>query len=170
MLEKVIIVKYGEIGLKRKNRYYFENILVGNIKKRLKEYDVKVFKTHGRIYVENVDENLEEISALLKEIFGIVAISIGVKAPLDLKIASETAINLMEEIVKDKEISFKVETRRSNKGFAYKSPEISKIIGGDLFERFDLLKVDVHNPEITVNIEVRESIYIYVVLKKTKIL
>ena len=71
MLEKVIIVKYGEIGLKGKNRYYFENILVGNIKKRLSDYDIKVFKTHGRIYVENVDENLDEITTLLKEIFGI---------------------------------------------------------------------------------------------------
>ncbi|MCK5763777.1 MAG: tRNA 4-thiouridine(8) synthase ThiI [Clostridiales bacterium] len=163
MLEKVIIVKYGEIGLKGKNRYYFENILVGNIKKRLSDYDIKVFKTHGRIYVENVDENLDEITTLLKEIFGIVAISIGVKSPLDLKVASEIAIDLMKEVIKDEEISFKVETRRSNKGFAYKSPEISQIIGGDIFERFELLKVDVHNPEITVNIEVRESIYIYVV-------
>ncbi len=163
MLEKVIIVKYGEIGLKGKNRYYFENILVGNIKKRLKDYDIKVFKTHGRIYVENVDEHIEEITTLLKEIFGIVAISIGVKVPLDMKIASETAIDLMKEVINDEEISFKVETRRSNKGFAYKSPEISQIIGGDIFESSERLKVDVHNPEITVNIEVRESIYIYVV-------
>jgi thiamine biosynthesis protein ThiI len=163
MLEKVIIVKYGEIGLKGKNRYYFENILVGNIKKRLSDYDIKVFKTHGRIYVENVDENLDEITTLLKEIFGIVAISIGVKAPLDLEAASEIAIDLMKEVIKDEEISFKVETRRSNKGFAYKSPEISQIIGGDILGSSELLKVDVHNPDITVNIEVRESIYIYVV-------
>ncbi|MBN2260013.1 MAG: tRNA 4-thiouridine(8) synthase ThiI [Clostridiales bacterium] len=163
MLEKVIIVKYGEIGLKGKNRYFFENTLIANIKKKLKDYDIKILKTHGRIYVENVDENIDSIIPLLQEVFGIVALSIGVKAPLDLEIGGQVAIDLMKEVVHDQVKTFKVETRRSNKGFPYKSPEISSEIGGMILENLDNLKVDVHNPEIVVTVEVRDLIYIYVV-------
>ena len=162
MLEKVIIVKYGEIGLKGKNRYFFENILVGNIKKKLRNFDIKTMKTHGRIYVENVDEGLEEIIELLKEVFGIVEISIGVKTPLDLEELGEVAVTLMNEVLGEEDKTFKVETRRSNKGFPHKSPDVSKIIGGIVNTRIEKVSVDVHKPEIIMNIEIREKMYIYV--------
>ena len=155
MLEKIIIVKYGEIALKGKNRYFFENPLISNIKSKLKKFNIVVSKTHGRIYIENIGENIDKIIELLKEVFGIVEISIGVKTPLDMELLGKTALGLMNEILKD------VETRRSNKGFELKSPEISKKIGGIIFNEIDLLSVDVHNPDIVLNIEVREKMYIY---------
>lgn len=162
ILEKVIIVKYGEISLKGKNRYYFENVLISNIKKKLRGTHFVISKTHGRIFLEEVDQDLEIIIERLKEVFGIVEISIGVKTPLDLELLKEIAVELMLETLDGKEKSFKVETRRSNKGYQLKSPEISRIVGGTINTRIDLVRVDVHKPDIVVNVEVRDHMYIYV--------
>jgi len=162
MLEKLIIVKYGEIGLKGKNRYFFENVLIENIKKKLWKFDIKIEKTHGRIFIKNVENDLDEITKLLKEVFGIVEISIGVKTELDLEKLGLIAIELVKETVGNEEKTFKVETRRSNKGFKFDSLEISRIIGGEINVNIDSVSVDVHNPDVVVNIEVRDYIYIYV--------
>lgn len=162
MLEKIIIVKYGEIGLKGKNRYFFENVLIENIKNKLWKFDIKVEKTHGRIFLKNVENNLDEISQLLKEVFGIVEISIGIKTELDLEKLGSIAIELVKETVENENKTFKVETRRSNKGFKFDSLEISRIIGGEINVNIDNVSVDVHNPDVVVNIEVRDYIYIYV--------
>jgi thiamine biosynthesis protein ThiI len=161
MLEKVIIVKYGEISLKGKNRYYFENVLVNNIKKKLKGLHFKVSKTHGRIFVEEIGEDLDAVVARLEEVFGIVEVSVGVKIELDMEILSEVALELMKETVEGKSMTFKVETRRSNKGFPMKSPEVSREIGGVINQNIEGLTVDVHNPQVVMNIEIRDRIYIY---------
>ena len=161
-LEKVIIVKYGEISLKGKNRYFFENVLISNIKKRLKGSHFTINKTHGRIFLEEVDQDLDVIIERLKEVFGIVEISIGVKTPLDLEVLKKIAVELMLETLEGQSKTFKVETRRSNKGFNLKSPEISRIVGGTINQHVDLVSVDVHKPDIVVNIEVRDYMYIYV--------
>ncbi|MCP2239881.1 tRNA uracil 4-sulfurtransferase ThiI [Thermoanaerobacterium thermosaccharolyticum] len=154
----IILIKYGELALKGDNRAFFENKLVKNIKEALKGYDgIKVEKTHGRIYVE-CDGNVNEVIDKLKKVFGIVGITVAKKVDLDLDAIYNAAIELMRSYSGK---SFKVETRRPNKSFPYESMEISRMVGGKILQNVEDVHVDVHNPDIVLNIEIREKAYLY---------
>lgn len=154
----IILIKYGELALKGDNRAFFENKLVKNIKEALKGYDgIKVEKTHGRIYVE-CDGNVNEVIDKLKKVFGIVGITVAKKVDLDLDAIYNAAIELMRSYSGK---SFKVETRRPNKSFPYESMEISRMVGGKILQNIKNVHVDVHNPDIVLNIEIREKAYLY---------
>jgi thiamine biosynthesis protein ThiI len=154
----IILIKYGELALKGDNRAFFENKLVKNIKEALKGYDgIKVEKTHGRIYVE-CDGNVNEVIDKLKKVFGIVGITVAKKVDLDLDAIYNAAIELMRSYSGK---SFKVETRRPNKSFPYESMEISRMVGGKILQNIKNVYVDVHNPDIVLNIEIREKAYLY---------
>ncbi|MBE0069001.1 tRNA uracil 4-sulfurtransferase ThiI [Thermoanaerobacterium thermosaccharolyticum] len=154
----IILIKYGELALKGDNRAFFENKLVKNIKEALKGYDgIKVEKTHGRIYVE-FDGNVNEVIDKLKKVFGIVGITVAKKVDLDLDAIYNAAIELMRSYSGK---SFKVETRRPNKSFPYESMEISRMVGGKILQNVEDVHVDVHNPDIVLNIEIREKAYLY---------
>ncbi|MBP2071355.1 tRNA uracil 4-sulfurtransferase ThiI [Thermoanaerobacterium butyriciformans] len=154
----IILIKYGELALKGDNRAFFENKLVKNIKEALKGYDgIKVEKTHGRIYVE-CDGNVNEVIDKLKKVFGIVGMTVAKKVDLDLDAIYNAAIELMRSYSGK---SFKVETRRPNKSFPYESMEISRMIGGKILQNVEDVYVDVHNPDIVLNIEIREKAYLY---------
>lgn len=154
----IILIKYGELALKGDNRAFFENKLVKNIKEALKGYDgIKVEKTHGRIYVE-CDGNVNEVIDKLKKVFGIVGMTVAKKVDLDLDAIYNAAIELMRSYSGK---SFKVETRRPNKSFPYESMEISRMVGGKILQNVEDVHVDVHNPDIVLNIEIREKAYLY---------
>lgn len=154
----IILIKYGELALKGDNRAFFENKLVKNIKEALKGYDgIKVEKTHGRIYVE-CDRNVNEVIDKLKKVFGIVGMTVAKKVDLDLDAIYNAAIELMRSYSGK---SFKVETRRPNKSFPYESMEISRMVGGKILQNVEDVHVDVHNPDIILNIEIREKAYLY---------
>ncbi|WP_434577372.1 tRNA uracil 4-sulfurtransferase ThiI [Thermoanaerobacterium thermosaccharolyticum] len=154
----IILIKYGELALKGDNRAFFENKLVKNIKEALKGYDgIKVEKTHGRIYVE-FDGNVNEVIDKLKKVFGIVGMTVAKKVDLDLDAIYNAAIELMRSYSGK---SFKVETRRPNKSFPYESMEISRMVGGKILQNVEDVHVDVHNPDIVLNIEIREMAYLY---------
>ncbi|WKV09392.1 tRNA uracil 4-sulfurtransferase ThiI [Thermoanaerobacterium sp. CMT5567-10] len=154
----IILIKYGELALKGDNRAFFENKLVKNIKEALKGYDgIKVEKTHGRIYVE-CDGNVNEVIDKLKKVFGIVGMTVAKKVDLDLDAIYNAAIELMRSYLGK---SFKVETRRPNKSFPYESMEISRMVGGKILQNIKNVHVDVHNPDIVLNIEIREKAYLY---------
>ncbi|WP_434630550.1 tRNA 4-thiouridine(8) synthase ThiI [Thermoanaerobacterium thermosaccharolyticum] len=154
----IILIKYGELALKGDNRAFFENKLVKNIKEALKGYDgIKVEKTHGRIYVE-FDGNVNEVIDKLKKVFGIVGMTVAKKVDLDLDAIYNAAIELMRSYSGK---SFKVETRRPNKSFPYESMEISRMVGGKILQNVEDVHVDVHNPDIILNIEIREKAYLY---------
>ncbi|WP_434629830.1 tRNA uracil 4-sulfurtransferase ThiI [Thermoanaerobacterium thermosaccharolyticum] len=154
----IILIKYGELALKGDNRAFFENKLVKNIKEALKGYDgIKVEKTHGRIYVE-CDGNVNEVIDKLKKVFGIVGMTVAKKVDLDLDAIYNAAIELMRSYSGK---SFKVETRRPNKSFPYESMEISRMVGGKILQNVEDVHVDVHNPDIILNIEIREKAYLY---------
>ncbi|MDN5316947.1 MAG: tRNA uracil 4-sulfurtransferase [Thermoanaerobacterium sp.] len=154
----IILIKYGELALKGDNRAFFENKLVKNIKEALKGYDgIKVEKTHGRIYVE-CDGNVNEVIDKLKKVFGIVGMTVAKKVDLDLDAIYNAAIELMRSYLGK---SFKVETRRPNKSFPYESMEISRMVGGKILQNVEDVHVDVHNPDIVLNIEIREKAYLY---------
>jgi len=159
-MENLYLISYGEIALKGENRPFFERILVQRIKQALGGFEkYKVQRTHGRIYCY-VQGPEEDVIDSLKRVFGIVSISPTESCDLDLEAIKETAFSIMEKIdYKGK--TFKVETRRPNKSFPMQSPEVSREIGAHLLRNLKDLRVDVHNPDILLEIEIRERAYVY---------
>ncbi len=157
MREDVILVRMGEISLKGKNRYVFENILINNMKKALEGLDISIEKSYGRIYVKA--NNFKEAAQRLKNVFGIVSFSPAVKTDLDMEAIKETALEVLKVIPPS---TFKVECRRPNKKFEIKSPEISRLVGGYVLNNLSDWNVDIHNPHYVLDIEVRdEGAYVY---------
>lgn len=154
----LLLIKYGELALKGDNRSFFENKLVSNIKESLKDFnDIKIEKMHGRIYIEYVDK-VDNILEKLEKVFGIVGIAKAKKVDLNMEEIYDTAIKIMGAYGGK---SFKVVTRRPNKSFPYESLEINRIVGAKLLDVYPDLHVDVHNPDVTLNIEIREMAYLY---------
>ena len=154
----VLIVKYGEIGVKGKNRYLFENRLIKNIKNMLKPLGkYNVYKEYGRIYVDIEDGRFEEVANEVRKVFGIVGVCPGIRAEKDYDVLKETALKLLEHKIEEGYKTFKVESRRGDKSLPLTSPEMSKDIGGYLLCHVgDRMKVDVRNPEVKIRCEYRE--------------
>ncbi|MGI5850861.1 MAG: tRNA 4-thiouridine(8) synthase ThiI [Clostridiales bacterium] len=163
-MEKLILVRYGEIYLKGQNRPFFERTLVDNIKKVLGNYDkAKVFKSQGRIYIEEIPVERAALDALSK-VFGIIGINPAWKTKKDL----EYIKNMLKVIVEDalekttgENPTFKVESRRADKTFPMGSMDLNRDMGAFILQNFPQLKVDVHNPDIRINLEIREHAYAY---------
>lgn len=184
-MNKVILVRYGEIVLKGLNRPVFEEKLMGNIRKSIYGLGkAEIRKSQARIFIEPFDENYDYDEAInrLVRVFGIVSLSIALKIPSDFEVIKEHSLELagkqidklMQSVsnkkatssigeIKQAEgaISFKVEAKRGDKSFPMQSPEICMELGGYLLENIPELKVDVHNPDFIFYVEVRESTYIY---------
>ena len=163
---KSFLVKYGEIGVKGKNRYIFENMLMEQIRHALKtaEGEFEVTKEQGRIYVNVVsdDYDYDETVEALSRVFGIVGF-----CPL-LQVEDEGFDKLAETVVDylgkeypEKNFTFKVNARRARKNYPLDSMEINAELGGKILDAFPESKVDVHNPEVMVRIEIRSLINIY---------
>lgn len=152
-----ILVRFGEIALKGKNRYRFEDRLIQNIRNVLKDLKfVKVTKTFGRIYVALNGESHETVIDRLKKVFGLISFSPVKKAVLDIDEIKKVALEVISQINPAPK-TFKVETKRPNKNFPLTSPELTSEIGAHILINTDNLKVDVHNPDSTITIEVREE-------------
>ena len=155
-MQKIILIKYGELTTKKNNRKTFIKILKQNIKNVLVDYDVKIKDTLVRMYIETKEENIEPIVFKLKKIFGIHSIVIAYKTNNNIEDIKENIL----ELLKNKNFkTFKVETKRANKNFIIPSMEFSKKIGSFILKNISC-KVDVHNPELLVKIEIREQTYI----------
>ena len=161
-MNRIVLVRYGEIILKGMNRPVFESLLVKNIKKALSdECPLNIHWAQATIYIEPEDDScVESIVEKLKKVFGIVSIVVAYPAQKD--------IDNLEEVLKNNfasELSaastFKVIAKRSDKTFHMTSPQICEEIGGRLLEAFPNLTVDVHNPEINVYVEIRENGYVH---------
>ncbi|NLP17548.1 MAG: tRNA 4-thiouridine(8) synthase ThiI [Firmicutes bacterium] len=161
-MKDLILVRFGELGLKGKNRLYFQNILLNRIREVLTPLGVcRCRRTHGRIFVE-VPGNLEEALDRLQRVFGIVSLSPSRRLPLDLEVIKEEAlVQLCLARDQDGGSSFKVEARRSNKSFAYNSMEINQLVGAHLLQNTRGFTVDVKNPDIRVVVEIRREAYVY---------
>lgn len=160
-MEALILVRYGEIALKGNNRPQFENMLTRNIQSVVKPLGGKVDKRHGRVLVSCAMEQLQEVQDELSRVFGIVSFSPGVAVEPRMDLIREAALEQLRLTVETGAKTFKVECRRANKGFPMKSPEICAEIGGDLLEAFPQITVDVHHPDTTVTVEIREKAYIF---------
>ncbi|MBQ8591737.1 MAG: tRNA 4-thiouridine(8) synthase ThiI [Lachnospiraceae bacterium] len=159
------LIKYAEIGVKGKNRYVFEDALVTQIKYALKrcEGEFKVRKTQGRIYVDALTEfDFDETVANLKTVFGISGICPVVYVEDEgFEKLGEDVVAYIRDVYPDRNKTFKVAARRARKNYPLDSTEINMEMGGIILDAFPEMSVDVHNPDIMLNIEIREKIYIY---------
>ena len=162
---KAFLIKYGEIGVKGKNRYIFEDALVRQIRYALKKIDgdFKISKENGRIYATAESEfDYDEAVEALKTVFGIIGIcpvvQIEDKGFDDL---ADTVVKYIDSAYKDKNISFKVNARRARKNFPMNSMEINAELGHRILEAFPEMSVDVHKPDVLLQVEIRNKINIY---------
>lgn len=157
-MKEIILIKDGEIALKGLNRKAFEDVLRKNIKNAI--YDLGSFKVtsaQSTIYVTPLSEDidLDEVCDRISRIFGIVSFSRAGVCNKDMEEILEFAPEYLFEQLQNIK-TFKVEAKRSDKKFPFKSPEICRELGGKILEKFPNLTVDVHNPDLTVMVEVRD--------------
>jgi tRNA uracil 4-sulfurtransferase len=163
----LILIRFGEIGIKGKNRSDFERKLEENIVHMLEGLHVQVKRADGRIWVRmQGQENHEEAIERLRFVPGIVSLSPVKAVPLDMDAIRASAAEIMRRLVENRgnreRLTFKVEAKRANKQFPFSSPEIAQKLGGHLLRQIPSIKVDVHEPEVTLWCEVRaEEAYLY---------
>ena len=158
-MEKLIMIKYGELSTKKDNIKVFIEKLSNNITKKLKNYDIKIQKNKVRMFIDIKNYDEDKIVNLLKEVFGIHSIVICYKVDKNLESIERESLNLLKN---ENFKTFKVETNRADKNFKYNSMEVSKFVGARILKNIDNVKVDVHNPDILLHVEIRsECTYIY---------
>lgn len=162
---QAFLIKYAEIGIKGKNRFIFENALRDQITFALTdvEGDFQVIKDQGRIYVEaNGEFDYEETIAALKRVFGVAAICpVVLVEDASWDNLTVSVKDYVKNVYGDKQFTFKVEAKRADKSYPFTSPQICVEMGDYLLQNFDNMKVDVHNPDVRLHIEVRNRAYVY---------
>lgn len=157
-MKEIVLVKLGEIVLKGLNRKNFEDTLIRSMKRRLSKIgSFKVRAAQSTIYVEPMDDDIDmdDVTECVSRIFGVAAFARACTAEKDLEKIKQAACEYLRDVLEDAK-TFKVEAKRSDKKFPYKSPEICTEVGGCLLEKFPHLTVDVHNPDVTVTVEIRD--------------
>lgn len=159
------LIKYGEIGIKGKNRHVFEDALVSQIQHALYPVDgeFEVSKEQGRIYVTAIgDYDYDDTVLALTRVFGIVGI-----CPMrqleqnGFEQLSADVLAYIDEVYPDKNKSFKVHSRRADKSFPMDSQEINAELGGRILDAYPEMRVDVHDPDIMLHVEIRNKVNIY---------
>lgn len=161
---KTFLIKYAEIGTKGKNRYVFEDVLCKQIWEHVEHLgDFSIRREYGRIFLQaDSDYDYEDLIKELQKVFGIVGICpIVVEESMEFEAIKERAIAYMKECYGDSRLTFKVNTRRANKAFPMKSMELNGEIGHFILESCPNMAVDVHKPEVLLNIEIRDQVYLY---------
>ena len=162
---KAFLIKYAEIAIKGKNRYIFEDALVAQIKYQLRNVEGKfrVAKESGRIFVYTEGEfDYEEAIEALKRVFGIFSICPAVVLEDEgFEKLSQDVSDYVKKLYGDKELTFKVNTRRNKKTYPMQSMEVSSELGAVILDDCPNMKVDVHHPDVYVNVEIRNKIYLY---------
>ena len=158
-MKKVILIKYGELTTKKDNRKFFIKTLRNNILDKLSDYDIAVTDDYYRMFIEVNEDDITSITSKLKCIFGIHEIAVCYK---DENVTEEEIKKVSLMVMKEEDFcTFKVETKRSDKSFPIKSIDMNNIIGSLVLKNIEC-KVDVHNPDIILNVEIRrEGFYVY---------
>lgn len=157
-MNDIILLKLGELVLKGLNRKYFEQRLIANINRRISRFGkFRVYSAQSTVYVEPFSENcdMDEVFNALKQVFGIISLSRAAACEKTVEAILETAKTYLQDELSSAK-SFKVETKRSDKTFPMTSIRLSQYIGGELHDAFPNLEADMKNPELVVNIEVRD--------------
>ena len=158
-MRKVILIKYGELTTKKDNRNFFIKKLKNNIFDKLDNYNFEIVDDYYRMFIIPNEDDIEGIVGVLKNIFGIHEI---VVAYMSEKVSVDDILDCSLEVMKREDFkTFKVVTNRSDKSFPVKSMELSRMVGAHILKNIEC-KVDVHNPEVYLNIEIRSNaIYYY---------
>ncbi len=157
-MKEILLCKYGEIVLKGANRKSFEDMLSREMKKRAASYgNFDIYRAQSTIYIEPKDEDadMDGMFAAASKVFGIVAIARAAVCEKNMDAIARTAKEYVPQFLAGKK-TFKVESKRSDKAFALDSMEISRDIGGVILEACPQIRVDVHNPDVIVKVEIRE--------------
>ena len=160
-MDKMILIKYGELTTKKANRNLFISHLYKDIKDKLKDYNINIIKDNSRMYIETNDD-IESITNILTKVFGIHSIVIAYKVNTNTDIIKEKVLEVVKNINFK---TFKVDTKRSHKEFPYTSMEFNNVIGGLILKNIPNISVDVHNPEYTLKLEIRND-YTYIYTKE----
>lgn len=153
-MDRVILIKYGELSTKKGNRNFFINTLYNNVKNKLKNFDVKISKDRARMYIEFKDSELEDIKSIIDKVFGIHKYHIAYIVDTNIESIKDKTL----EVVRNLDFkNFKVETKRSFKNFPMDSLEVSKNVGGYILKNINNIMVDVHHPELLIQIEIRDK-------------
>ena len=158
-MEEIFLLKLGELVLKGLNRHTFEDKLIANAQRRLRPWGrFRVYSKQSILYVEPLDENcnLDGAWEAMKRLFGVVGLSRALACPKDKDAMVEAACSYLGDKLSAAR-TFKVESKRADKSFPLTSIQLSQYVGGELDERYPHLQVDVHHPELTVYLEVREN-------------
>ncbi|MCD7764322.1 MAG: tRNA 4-thiouridine(8) synthase ThiI [Lachnospiraceae bacterium] len=162
---RTFLIKYGEIAIKGKNRHLFEEALVRQIRHALSKVDGEftVTREQGRIYIDCESEyDYEETVEALQRVFGIVGICPVMKVEdRGLDELGSDVIRFLEQVYEDHSQTFKVLTRRAKKTYPIESMEVNSELGGRILDAFPDMRVDVHDPELLIHVEIRDMIYIY---------
>jgi len=161
---RAFLIKYAEIGTKGKNRHVFEDILCKQIQNHLASLgEFQIRREFGRIFVEAESSyDYEDAVKELKKVFGIVGICpIVVEECTEFESVKQAAIEYMRVCFGDKSFTFKVNARRGDKSYPIKSMEINSELGHELLEAFPNSRVDVHKPDVLLNVEIRDKVYFY---------
>lgn len=158
-MNRVILIKYGELSTKKGNRSFFINTLYNNICSKLVNYDVKITKDRARMTILFKDEDLDNIKDIVSKIFGIHTFHVAFVCSSDVDDIKNTLLNVISD---GKFKSFKIETKRSNKQFPIHSQDFNKVLGGLLLKNIPNITVDVHKPDMWIKVEIRDDeTYIY---------
>lgn len=163
--EKILIVRCGEVALKGMNKPYFERILVERIRKNLSKINgAKVSRKEGLIFVRvPLDSDMNQVAAEVSKVFGVSSVSPALEVESDLEAIGSKAVEFMNTMIENEGVkTFKVEAKRADKNFPIKSPEIAAKVGASVLKGCKVLKVDVHEPDCHLFIDLRaDRTYIY---------
>lgn len=161
-MEWMIAVSFGEIFLKGKNRHVFYKAAINNIKRNLRGIDYQgMYSESSKLYIQADRKDFEKIKDNVLKVFGISYVAYVIKTNKNIEDIYAACKEDLSEYFSDKNYTFKVESKRTDKSFKYKSPELSAKIGGFILRDFPNLSVDVHNPNFRVFIDVKDNVYIY---------
>ena len=163
--QNILIVRCGEVALKGMNKPYFERMLADRIRTNLRGFEGVDVKRHEGLIFVRADKRLS-MDAIIKEttkVFGVASVSKAIEAEPELDKIGEAAVGYMTELINTRGVkTFKVEAKRADKNFPVKSPEIGRIIGAKILIGSKVLKVDVHDPDVLLQVDVRhDRTYIY---------
>ena len=175
MDEMAVLIRYGEVALKGGNRYHFERILISRIKEKVSNFMKPDIKSKGGLLIMDITKEIKDLNEKEKNdflgrlrlkllnVFGIDSISFALITKPNLNYIIDAAPDFVEQLRRDRVVNtFKVEAKRSDKSFPAKSPEIASKVGAGILKAAKKLSVDVHNPDLIVNVNVRnENAYIY---------
>lgn len=153
-MNKLIMIKYGELSTKKGNISFFIKTLYKNVKNKLKGLDVNIYKDKARMYIEFNDSDLDEIKNRINHVFGIHEYDIVYSCKSELDEIKNTVLELCKNIEFK---TFKSICKRSDKSFEKDSQEMNRVIGGVVLKNIDGVSVDVHNPDLYINVEIRED-------------